>query len=775
MTLSAALGNIYFIITALSLLMFIALMVVVAVSARPSPTIRWLQTFMAGATLSSVNAIGLYFTQNQSTYERVNNLIPLYVVILGISFIYFSFNYIGRSAWQRKAILWIPLWSTAVLLLYFGWTTDLIISYHFAEAELKPWGFVNLEAAPYEILTNLWIVLCFLVAITAILWHYLRLQPGEQKKQTLIIILGLALPFVIAIINVGILPLVNIHIMPVFMITNLVMALTLSYALLKYGATTLDPAAILDNIVQTMENAAIGLNEELRVIFVNKATSVLLGYKDKDLLGKSIERLVPPDILEALQKHRSRKSAAPTDSYTFQTTVTHQNGSKMAVNLSISMYYEKNGVWRGAVLILSDIQRLQSLLERSDKLASQLENEKKNVEQKVIERTEQLKSEQARLKASVNSLQQGFIMMDTDNKVLLTNQAFRDMFPKLSSENFSLKQFSEALGGQADLEEGLEYIRKWRSSRRFENVRVRNLYVNIFVSPVVNEDRIIGCVVLIDDVTENRILERSKDEFFSIASHELRTPLTSIKGNSSMLLDYYADEHTDPQMREMLQDIRISSDRLIELVNDFLDMSRLEQGKIKFTYQKIDLRAAIRLVATELRPLVAEKNIALNYESTVQDNLPPVEADPERLKQVLINLVGNAIKFTDQGSVTVSAAPDVQTGFIRVTVADTGRGISPAAQKLLFHKFQQAGESLLTRDTTRGTGLGLYISKTIIDTMGGAIGLESSDPDKGSVFWFTLPLQRSKTTPGTTEASKVVTDTSTGISVAAERQGASDN
>ena len=239
-------------------------------------------------------------------------------------------------------------------------------------------------------------------------------------------------------------------------------------------------------------------------------------------------------------------------------------------------------------------------------------------------------------------------------------------------------------------------------------------------------------------------MARSKDEFFSIASHELRTPLTSIRGNSRMILDYYKDVLIkDTPLKEMVEDVYSSAVRLIEIVNDFLDLSRLEQGKMVFTYLPVSLQAVIESVVQEMQVVLSDKNLYLKMDAPTFDSLPKVWADEDRLKQVVYNLIGNAAKFTDNGGITLKA--QVIGTIIKVLVIDTGRGMTPESQQLLFHKFQQASSSTLTRDSTRGTGLGLYISKMMVESMGGTIDLEKSTEAEGSIFSFTVPIATTET------------------------------
>jgi two-component system sensor histidine kinase BarA len=192
-------------------------------------------------------------------------------------------------------------------------------------------------------------------------------------------------------------------------------------------------------------------------------------------------------------------------------------------------------------------------------------------------------------------------------------------------------------------------------------------------------------------------------------------------------------------MTEMVDDIYSSSVRLIKIVNDFLDVSALEQGKILITPELFSLADVAKDVAHEMQSLCAAKGVELRIDPVMVE-APSVVADKQRTKQVIYNLVGNALKFTEKGSITIRALYD--NNFVYTAVTDTGRGMSPENQRLLFRKFQQAASSLLTRDTTQGTGLGLYISKLIVEHSGGQIWLDYSEVGKGSTFAFSLPRPR---------------------------------
>ncbi len=361
---------------------------------------------------------------------------------------------------------------------------------------------------------------------------------------------------------------------------------------------------------------------------------------------------------------------------------------------------------------------------------------KEHAEDLVKVRTKELAEEKARLLASINSLSFGFVIAAIDGAILLKNPALARIL-RFSEPPDRISDLSGVLASSFDLDTFCaETVARGVPGETSDIVYGTQL-LRILCAPISADGGTgaIGYVLLVEDITEAKVMQRSREEFFSIASHELRTPLTAIRGNTNLLLNTYKDRLPDPEMREMLEDINASSGRLITMVNDFLQVSRLEQGKLEIKRESFALAVTIAEVVRSLTELAKQKGLTLSY---TPSELPPVLADVDRTEQVLENLIGNAIKFTEKGGVTVSAEQVGATVIVRVT--DTGVGISEQNQSLLFRKFQQAGEDTLARDNSQSTGLGLYISKLIMNSMGGKIVLEESQIGKGSTFSFTLPL-----------------------------------
>lgn len=490
-------------------------------------------------------------------------------------------------------------------------------------------------------------------------------------------------------------------------------------------------------IISSMGEGLLVVDTDRKITMINPAAETLLEISHKDAIGKDWSQIV--STLKGSKK-------TPTNERSFARTLVE--GKAIITHLDDDHYYlTKSGRKYPIVSITAPLKGATGEevigAVKVFRDATPEKKSKKIVEQRVEDRTRELGEEQARLLASLENLPLGFFIIDLSHNIVVINPAMQEILG-LTNRKWTFEVMEKVFAESGiDFDQLCAHCRGVISSYGIDDVSFGNKILRVISVPIImpDEQEIIGTAVVVEDVTEAKLLERAKDEFFSIASHELRTPLAAIRGNAAMLQEYFGDKLEDADMREMIEDMRASSVRLIKIVNDFLDVSRLEQRRVEFKKESLDLVLLIKEFLKDLEGTADERGLYLKFvEPKVE--IPRATGDRDRVREVVINLVGNAIKFTDKGGATVETKK--RGDFIKVFINDTGTGIPKDNQKLLFRKFQQAGEKILTRDVTQGTGLGLYISKLLIEGMGGKIALEKTEEGEGSTFSFSLPIAKEK-------------------------------
>jgi signal transduction histidine kinase len=229
-------------------------------------------------------------------------------------------------------------------------------------------------------------------------------------------------------------------------------------------------------------------------------------------------------------------------------------------------------------------------------------------------------------------------------------------------------------------------------------------------------------------------ISQAKSEFISIASHQLRTPLTAMKGYLSMMLEGDYGELSE-KLKEKVESIFQSNERLIKLVNDILSISKIEAGEIEMNWERGDLREIIKEVISELSVKAKEKNLYLNFEEPKE--FPKVLLDREKIEQVILNLIDNAIKYTQEGGITVKLL--TKENKLQIVISDTGEGLTKEEKEKIFERFSRGTAG--TKFWTEGAGLGLYIARRFVEMHKGRIWVESEGREKGSTFYVELPIK----------------------------------
>ncbi|WP_025689954.1 PAS domain-containing hybrid sensor histidine kinase/response regulator [Paenibacillus zanthoxyli] len=357
----------------------------------------------------------------------------------------------------------------------------------------------------------------------------------------------------------------------------------------------------------------------------------------------------------------------------------------------------------------------------------------------------------------LNSVTEGIFGIDRSGKIIFINRTAMLMLGYSSEEIIGIHSLSHIHHTRPD---GSSYCPKeCPIMMTIEDGSPRSMHEEIFwrkdgtsfwvnyrVSPITEHDHIEGVVVAFSDITNEREIirakesaeqaSRAKSEFLAMISHEIRTPMNGMIGMADLLLESELGE----EQRTYAEILRSSSYSLLNILNDILDFSKIEAGKMPLEPEQFDLREMLGAVIDLFTPKAEEKGLALRW--WADTSVPEmIKADPSRLRQIIVNLVGNGLKFTENGSVTLSVKnillPESPTYLLEFSVRDTGVGIAEDKLGLLFQSFSQLHPSINRK--YGGTGLGLAICKQLVELMGGTIFVESEEA-RGSIFRFMLPF-----------------------------------
>jgi PAS domain S-box-containing protein len=360
--------------------------------------------------------------------------------------------------------------------------------------------------------------------------------------------------------------------------------------------------------------------------------------------------------------------------------------------------------------------------------------------------------ERDKIDTILHSIGEGVFVIDTDHRIILINQIAADMSGS-KIETCLSRRYDEALRFVYERDESMAatFVQEAMDTGEMKGMTTHTMLlktdgekiaVATSASPLKDGGgKVIGCVVVFRDVTRERNIDRMKTEFISLASHQLRTPLSAMKWFAEMLISGDAGKLTDEQ-REFVVNIYQSNERMIELVNSLLDVSRIESGRIIIDPRPTDLVELVKEVEPEIKQKVEEKK--QNFVISAHENLPKINVDPKLIREVYKNLLTNAVKYTPEGG-EIDVFISRKDEDIISQVSDNGYGVPKAEQGKVFQKFFRA-DNIVKRET-EGTGLGLYLAKAIVESSGGRIWFESEE-GKGTSFWFSLPMAGTKPKAG---------------------------
>lgn len=352
--------------------------------------------------------------------------------------------------------------------------------------------------------------------------------------------------------------------------------------------------------------------------------------------------------------------------------------------------------------------------------------------------------EAAKNQAILESIADGVLVADANSVVSLANMATsrileipkNDLVGKSVSELLGLYGYSgdSWIATIGDWAKNTDHIQQWTVLA--DRLTIEEKVVSVHLSPVFVNNQFFGTVSIFRDITKEVEVDKLKSEFVSTVSHELRTPMTSIKGYADLMLMGAAGHMTDPQSR-YLQVIKSNADRLHMLVNDLLDISRIETGKTRLDLRPIDVPQIVeQIIEGHLNGRIQHENKQIHISSNLSPSLPLVNADQAGLTQILTNLVDNAFNYTPEGGqITINAEPKGR--YVYISVSDSGIGISKENISKIFDRFFRGDDEIVQK--VRGTGLGLAIVRSFIEMHGGTLTVDS-ELGKGSTFTFNIPI-----------------------------------
>ncbi len=509
--------------------------------------------------------------------------------------------------------------------------------------------------------------------------------------------------------------------------------------------------ARLAAIVESADDAIIVEDLNGIIISWNRGAETTYGFKAMEIVGKSINLIMPPGSPDEYMTVTAKIARGESIKH-YETQRKRKDGGLIDVSLTLSPVRNSEGKIISASSIARDITIRKEIEAGLEKTRKELEIIKKTADE-VGEFAESI----------INTVREPLISLDQDLRVVRVSRSFYEVF-KVKPEE-TVGQLIYDLGNKQwdipKLRELLETILPKKAS--FDNYVVEHDFANIGrrimllnarqIQRTSEKERII--LLAIEDITERKEIEnglekahqeledltselkrvaRAKSEFLANMSHELRTPLNSINGFSEVLFDETFGPLNDKQ-KKYVNNVLASGKHLLLLINQILDMAKVESGKMKLTLSDLPIRSVLNEIALLITDLAGKKNIQIQLE--IAEDLPDIQADELKIKEVIYNLLSNAVKFTpDGGSIGMrSRKLDAE---IEVVVWDTGVGIAQENMGKIFEGFFRV-DTPYSR-LTEGTGLGLPLSKKLVELHGGVFNIESEGLEKGTTVRFTLPI-----------------------------------
>jgi signal transduction histidine kinase len=406
-------------------------------------------------------------------------------------------------------------------------------------------------------------------------------------------------------------------------------------------------------------------------------------------------------------------------------------------NLSLASFFHIPLVVNNKVVGLINVSSTKPNLYKEDEMTIlyQITNQ---ASQALSKLEEVIKNEEEKLASTIGSLADGVFMVDTENKIQVINNAAKK-FLNITADKPTYTEIIHAISTTYDIQAKLDEAISQNITIVENEISIGNRFLQTFITPVHvatgEKEEVVGVSVLLHDMTIEKQIDRIKEDFTHMMVHELRAPLTAIKYSSEVVLE--TDSLEKEEKEKLLKIINQQSKTLLSQINYLLDAAKMEAGKFTVEPVLADIKNVIEKKYNEFKSEADRKHIVLNVSGL--DSLPQFEFDPDRIAQVLNNLISNSLKFTpESGHINILTKLEEDKRELIVSVSDNGMGVPKDEQSDLFTKFYQIRKT--PHELSKGgTGLGLYIAKGIIEAHNGRIWVESEE-GKGTIVAFALPL-----------------------------------
>jgi len=662
-------------------------------------------------------------------WTKLDALWPMGITVIFQFILTFTQKWKFLSEKWTYFILYIPALSLTGIYIA---ATDLI----YPSVVESHWGWAYTHS--FSVISwvyNIWIVFIAVLAAIIIWSYYLKQKDNRKKQQAKYIGIGYSVPLVLGLISSTIFSPLGTNVPDLTLSAWAIGSLFIWYGIWKYRLFSIDPTTAAESIFDSMSDLLFLVDKDGKIIRVNQAALDALGYREEELIGESLRPLIKETELTitALQEMHIDEIGDIKDK---RATIVAKSGAVIPVSISPSVLRDHTGKTAGFLFTARDM------------------TERKQMEDEI-----------RKLNSAIEQANDGIAIFNrSDRKITYANAAFAQTLG-YDSQEVQGKQYREFVSRlNSDYYNSLgDILNDSQISTKTVEVEHERKDGTIFpallsLNYIRDENGVAdGVLAFSKDITESKMIndqliaqakeleqmnvqlqeaDRLKSIFLASMSHELRTPLNSIIGFTSLILNGLTGDITEEQ-RNQLSMVKSSAHHLLSLINDVLDLSKLEAGRFQLTIDEVNLDGLIKDILNTISPLIEAKQLPINTD--IEQSMY-LYSDERRIKQILINLLGNAIKFTREGSIDLSAKLKNETT-VEIRVKDTGMGISSDNLAKLFRPFSQVKDQV-TKNID-GTGLGLYLSKKLANLMGGDI-TATSELGVGSDFVCTIPLDTRK-------------------------------